>query len=167
MLRPETPDGKAKEMFRRITERRLLKRIFRATEKTFADPGIRLAVFGDSDDFFHALEMKIATAYNFDEDFVIVNRVAFNPATRTESDVIVVGPSGTALFRDASVLFNSVNQSIQEQYLDVYAPFEYRDEREKNQKEHEFYTEISAMICGILNPQQRLDGLEGSTNELN
>ncbi len=81
--------------------------------------------------------------------------------TKTESDVVVVGPSGKKLFRDASVLFNSVNQSIQEQYLDVYAPFQYRDEREKNQKEHTFYTEISAMICEILNPQQSLAVLEG------
>ncbi|MGA9564864.1 MAG: HD domain-containing protein [Candidatus Korobacteraceae bacterium] len=160
MLRPETPDGKAKDMFRRVVDRKLLKRIYRATEKTFGDPAIRFRVFGDSSDYFKSLEKKIADAYKLDEDFVIVNKVAFKSATKTESDVVVSGPSGRNLFRDISVLFSSVNQSIQEQYLDVYAPVEYRDEREKHRREHEFYEEISGMISEILNPQQPLTGLK-------
>ena len=161
ILRPETPEGKAKEMFRRITERKLLKRIFRATEKKFADPAIRREVFGESNAFFKPLEKKIADVYHFDEDFVIVNRVSFKSATKTESDVVVLGPAGETIFRDASVLFSSVNESIQEQYLDVYAPIEYRDDREKHRKEKTFFMEISEMIIELLNLQQRIAGVGG------
>lgn len=50
------------------------------------------------------------------------------------------------LFRDESTIFNTVNQSIQEQMFQVYAPISYEDDRDKRRKLSEFSTEIKEMI---------------------
>jgi HD superfamily phosphohydrolase len=84
ILRPETHDGYAKMLFQQLQDRRLFKMIFEAQERDFENPEIRKTVFGDSNDFFGKLEEKIAAAYSFDKNLVIVQRLSFKPATRTE-----------------------------------------------------------------------------------
>jgi uncharacterized protein len=154
ILGPETPDGYAKMIFRQLQDRKLLKMIFEAQERDFEDPEVRKTVFGDSNDFFGLLEEKIAGAYGFDKNLVIAERLSFKSATRTESDIVVLRPGGTRLFRDESVLFSSVNQSIQEQYFHVYAPVSYKDDREKRKRQTEFFSEILKMIKELLSPSK-------------
>jgi len=139
-------------IFRQLQDRKLLKMIFEAQERDFEDPEVRKTVFGDSNDFFGALEQKIASAYGFDKNLVAAERLSFKSATRTESDIVVLRPGGRRLFRDESVLFSSVNQSIQEQYFHVYAPVCYKDDREKRKRQTEFFSEILKMITELLGP---------------
>ncbi len=166
ILRKETPDGKAKTMFRRLYDRKLLKCICRMTGKDFPDAVLRSQVFTGSTGFLSDLEKEIARVYEFDQDFVIANLVTFKSATRTESDIVVLSPSGSTLFRDESALFRSVNQSIQEEYVEVYAPVEYGDDDcEKQRREHEFQSDIVKMIENLLKANGNKP--EGGHNESN
>ena len=161
IMRPETPDGYAKAIFRRLQNRELLKRIFVASERDFSDPEVRRCLFSDSDDVFPSLEAKIASTYELDKNLVIVQRLAFKSATRTESDIGVLRPARLGLFRDESVLFSSVNQSIQEQYFHVYAPVTYKDERDKQKRKTEFFTDIVKMINDLFGPGRKSSGVAG------
>ena len=165
ILRPETPDGKAKQVFRRLLERKLLKRICSLKVEDFVDAEIRRQVFTPSMEFHSALEKRIANVYNFDEDLVITNLVKFKPGTRTESDVVVLTPSGPRLFRDESLLFRSVNQSLQEEnYFEVYAPVEYDDEHRKQRREHEYKSDIVKMINEALSIANNRTATEGGAS---
>lgn len=162
ILRSETPDGYCKKIFQDLQERRLLKRIFNATERDFADPDVRKILFGDSDVFFPALEEQIAKMYGFDKNLVVAQRLSFKSATRTESDIVILYPAGPRLFRDSSALFSSVNQSIQEQYFNIYAPISYKDDREKRRREREFFTDIVKMIEKLLTSSKNQTVGEGA-----
>ena len=146
ILRPESPDGQAKKMFRRLLDRKLLKCICRMSVEDFSDAEIRHQVFAPTTEFRSTLEKRIASVYGFDEDFVIANLVKFKSGTKTESDVVVLNPSGKRIFRDESLLFRSVNLSLQEEYFEIYAPAEYGDEHKKQRREHEYKSDIVKMI---------------------
>src|SRR5258708_17326329 len=154
ILRPEAPDGYAKRVFRQIQDRKLLKTIFIANERDFGDPDVRRNLFGGSEHTFVPLEEKVAKAYGFDKNLVIAQKLSFKSATRTESDIVVLHPAGPRLFREESVLFSSVNQSIQEQYFHVYAPVSYKDDREKSKRKTEFFTDILRMINELFGPSK-------------
>jgi len=161
ILRPGTPEGYAKTIFRHLQDRKLLKVIFRATERDFADAEVRRALFTDFDEFYGPLEERIAKTYNFDKNLVIADKLSFKSATRTESDIVVLHPAGPRLFRDSSALFSSVNQQIQEQYFHIYAPVTYKDDREKWKREREFFTDILKMIEEMLTPGKELPASSG------
>jgi uncharacterized protein len=152
ILRKDTPDGYAKKLFGQLHDRKLLKVIFEAPEKDFSDPEVRRNLFGDSEQSFAPLEDRIARTYNLDRNLVIAQKLSFKSATRTESDIGILHPAGLRLFRDASALFSSVNQSIQEQYFHVYAPVSYKDERDKRKRATEFYSDIVKMINELFGP---------------
>ena len=139
-------------MFRRLLDRKLLKCICRLRGEDFADAEVRRQVFAGSTEFKSALEKRIAIVYGFDEDFVIAKLVTFNPGTRTESDVVVLGPSGKTIFRDESLLFRSVDQSLKEESFEVYAPVEYGDEHKKQRREQGYKSDIAKMVGDLLNP---------------
>ncbi len=161
ILRKESAEGYAKKLFRQLHDRKLFKVIFNAPEKDFADPEVRRNLFGDSDQSFAPLEEKIAKTYNLDRNLVIAYKLSFKSATRTESDIGILHPVGLRFFRDASVLFSSVNQSIQEQYFHVYAPVSYKDERDKHKRQKEFYSDIVKMINEIFGPGTQSSAVAG------
>jgi len=147
----ESPDTYVYQIFQRLAQRKLLKCILDVTAKEFEDAKSKMLVFADDDNFQGELEQKIAERWRFDRNLVICNRVKFKSAVKTESEVSVLHPGTPRLFREESTLFSSVNQAIQEERLQVYAPAEYTDERDKKRQAREFYTEILAMITVIAN----------------
>lgn len=158
ILSTRTSDGYVKTYFRRLNDRRLFRKVFSASENDFPDPEIRLAVLADNKALLKQLEAQVATYLKEDPNFVIANIVRFKPATRTESDIMVLHPSGPRIFRDVSALFRSVNQSIQEQYIEVYAPCEYKDDKDRNRKKSQFHGEILAMLNEVVKNELKKEG---------
>jgi len=151
LLDRDTPDGYAKGFFKRLAERRLLKRIFSGRPTDFKDPEIRKRVFEASDTFLKALEEQVANKYSFDKNLVIAQPVSLKSvrAQTSEGEIIVLHPDGARPFHEESALFRSIDEAIREQYLEVYAPVEYADEKQKKRKRREFHSEIILLIEGL------------------
>ena len=147
----ESPDTYAHSIFERLTKRHLLKCIFDVAAKNFSDPLSKLLVFANNDGFHAALQEQIGTRWKFDPNLVICNRVTFKSAVKTESEISVLFPGKPKYFSEESTLFSEINQAINEQRFQVYAPAEYKDERDKKRQGHEFDTEILGMIGSIAN----------------
>ena len=148
----ESRDTYVRSIFERLTSRKLLKCILDVTVKDVTDAQTKMLVFAGDGKFQNTLEKMIAERWNFDANLVICNRVTFKSAVKTESEISVLHPGRPRLFREESTLFSAVNQAIQEERFQVYAPAEYTDDRDKKRKKREFYTEILDMISTIANP---------------
>jgi len=149
----ESRDTYVRSIFEMLTKRRLLKCIFDFSEKDFSDPLAKLLVFAGSDGFHTRLQELIADRWKFDRNLVICNRVTFKSPVKTESEISVLYPGKTRYFSEESIIFSTVNRAINEQRFQVYAPTEYKDERDKKRQVREFEAEISDMIHSIANAE--------------
>jgi uncharacterized protein len=157
ILSERTPDGWAKTIFKKLRNRELLKCIFSANENRFESvaPEVRHAIFTDPQRICDALELTVAQAYGFEKHLVIARIVKLRPATQTESEIMVLLPEMPTPFHEASTLFSSVDEAINEQRIEVYAPAVY-DERNKKKQQRDFHNQILEMIIRIANPQTEL-----------
>jgi HD superfamily phosphohydrolase len=149
----ESRDSYVRSIFELLIGRRLLKCIFDFAEKDFSNPLSKLLVFADSDGFHEGLQKLIADRWKFDPNLVICNRVTFKSPVRTESEISVLYPAKTRYFSEESTIFSTVNRAINEQRFQVYAPAEYKEERDKKRQVKEFEAEISEMISSIANAE--------------
>ncbi len=144
------------QMFDRLARRKLLKCIFDVTAKDLPTPESKMLVFADDDKFLGKLEKAIGDRWKYDSNLVICNnRVIFKSATKTESEISVLHPGKPRQFHEESTLFSAVNEAIQEQRFQVYAPAEYTDERDKKRQSREFSTEILDMIGNMAGGQKQ------------
>lgn len=152
-----TQDGWAKTIFRKLRNRELLKCVFSASENEFEKvaPEVRHAIFTKAPQDWDALEKMIADTYRFERRLVIVKVVRLKPATQTESEIIVLRPSQPTPFHEASTLFSSVDEAINEQRIQVYAPATY-DEGNKKRQQRDFHNQIFEMIIETADPQKDL-----------
>jgi HD superfamily phosphohydrolase len=148
-----TPDGYAKDMFKRLLERHLFKCIFSADESDFPDVVTRSFVFAGTKDFYRPLEQMAGKQFGIDPNHVIAFMIGFDAATRTESEISVIHSYKTTPFHDESALFKSADQKIRERHFQIYAPFVYSDELDKKRRMNEFRTAILGMLNQLSNPQ--------------
>jgi HD superfamily phosphohydrolase len=151
-----TPDGYAKDMFKRLLERRLFKCIFTADQADFPDALVRSFVFTGTKEFYGPLEGMIGKEFGIDPNHVIAFKIDFDSATKTESEISVIHPYKTTSFQDESALFKSADQKIREQHFQIYAPFAYADELDKKRKMNDFRSAILGMLNELSNPQKPL-----------
>jgi uncharacterized protein len=157
LLDTSAPDGYAKRMFGDLAGRRLLKRIFTARPQDFGDPAIRKFVFEAENEFLQKVEQAVGVQYQFDPKLVIANKFKLksvrSQAATSEGEIIVLHPRGRRSFHEESTLFRSINEAIEEQYVEIYAPFAYADEREKRKRLREFESEILVLIEKLASSQ--------------
>jgi uncharacterized protein len=148
-----------KDMFDRLSERRLFKCILDVNIKDFPEPTTRNFVFASSKEFYKPLEERVAKEFGFNPLHVIAYGVNFEPATKTESEIPVLHKqTKPTLFNDESTLFQSANQKIREQHFHIYAPAEnLGDEKQKRKKLREYREGILKIIEGLANPQHSLE----------
>ncbi len=155
ILSSATPEGYAKEMFRRLAERRLLKRIVSYRPAGFKNypPEVLKRVFEADEQFRAALEREVAARFSFDKNLVIVELVRLKSVaqvTGTEGQIIVLSPDGPRPFHEESALFRSIDAATsEERYLEVYAPVQYKDDRDKRSKRTEFHAQIAEMAAKL------------------
>lgn len=157
VLSDRTPEGWAKTIFGKLRNRELLKRVFSANENLFENvaPETRHAIFTSPQRVCEALEKVVAETYGFERHLVIAKVVKLKPATQTESEIMVLLPQQPTPFHEASTLFSSVDEAINEQRIEVYAPAAY-DERNKKKQQRDFHNQIFEMIIKVANPQSAL-----------
>jgi hypothetical protein len=157
ILSDRTPDGWAKRIFAKLRNRELLKCIFSANENQFEGvaPEVRHKIFADPKEVCTILEQAVARTWNFEKQLVIAKVIKLKPATQTESEIMVLLPQQPTPFHEASTLFSSVDEAINEQRIEVYAPASY-DDRGKKKQQRDFYNQIFELIIKIANPQTEL-----------
>jgi len=160
ILDRSTPEGHAKRVFRRLAERRLLKCIFSARPQDFGDPKSRKFIFEGERGFLESVENAVADRYSFEPSLVIVNcfklKSVRSQAATSEGEIIVLHPRGRRSFDQESTLFRSINEAIEDQYIEVYAPIQYLDDRDKKRRQREFESDILEIIETLAGPQQSL-----------
>ncbi len=159
VVKKDTPDGYAKEIFRRLSDRRLFKRVYAGRPPDFA-PATRRILFEADKALFTKIEAKIASTYGWDQNLVFAKKITHKSvrtqATTNEGQITVIKPGERSVFDEESALFKSINDAIREEFVEVYAPVSYKDEKEKKKLQNEYHRDITAMIEQIANRQKPL-----------
>jgi HD superfamily phosphohydrolase len=146
-----TPDGYAKCLFQRLTTRRLFKRLAYYSPRDFPDAVVRDALAEMPPEMSKAVEKALGEYRGIDPNMVIVQPVTVRSVRgrpkESEGSVVVVTLDGRATeFTEASTLFRSIDQATYDYHLEIYAPVDYRDSRDKKQIQAKCQTEMSDII---------------------
>lgn len=143
----------AKEIFRRLIDRRLFKNIFksqinrlprsiRTTLSNISKPGMSQKRIN--------FEQNIGEAIKIDSRYVIVHSYTIKSvrpkAKDSEGSILVDSEGQKNTFENESTLFKSINAAMQDQYIEVYAPVIYRDDKDKKVKRQEYQEHIKDII---------------------
>jgi hypothetical protein len=150
----ETPDGYCKMLFKNLLARRLHKRIFSQNIRDFTDPMVKLRLSEKFSEVAEAIESTVGEQIGLDPKLVIANKYTIRSVREQSQNsvgpIMVVKPGMKMTFEEESTLFRSINEAEKDEFIEVYAPVEFRDEKDKRIKLREYAEVISAIICDIL-----------------
>lgn len=136
--------GLCYELFKRLYERKLFKRIYSRKIKEIPHSllGEKLLDLSKDRDLQHRLEREIAgiPEISCPKEYVIVNGFKFKSVKEMSRDndegkLLVLGHNGHHIeFQQESLVFNSIDETLNEPYFEVYAPCSYTNRMEKNDK---------------------------------
>jgi HD superfamily phosphohydrolase len=150
--------GYAFEIFNRLYQRRLFKRIFSEKLNKITPLATlvrdRLISINKNEKLRKQIEEKVSQLdiLKCDPNYVIVNSLTFksvNEMSRGDNEgklIIKTKDDSPAEFQEESMVFNSINESLNEVYLEVYAPAEFETVLEKDNKMKEFRDEILRLL---------------------
>jgi HD superfamily phosphohydrolase len=158
VLSSRTRDGYAKSIFENLSRRKLHKRVASYRIQEFDDPILRnrLSELIPADKT--ELEKRIGQYLSVDPNLVIVNTFSIKSvreqARNSEASIIVVGPDveKPAIFEAKSALFRSIDEAVQEKYVEVYAPITYGDDKQKKKLKAQYYGEIRGILTNFTQP---------------
>lgn len=170
---PSATPGKCRDMLCKLKERKLLKRIFSKPVAEFADVPARV-VLGNYEakvatrELRKRLECALASVISedighlIDPDFVIFNKVTVNSArllARNNAEVLVINPnlaqSVPKQVDERSILLSSMNEGAKTEFVDVYAPVEWKTHLLRQKTHDQFNDKIATQIIEILKAQQQ------------
>ena len=143
----ELSKGYAHEIFQRIYERRIFKQIF--SKKIEDIPGLDGRIRSklqkitkiENKEIRNKLEEDISHILGVKPEFTIINSYQVKSVKEMARDnepegkiSIIKNGGGREEFETASTVFRSIDDSLNEVWLEVYAPVEFRDKRDKNDK---------------------------------
>ncbi len=150
--------GKAFEIFNRLHHRNLFKRIFSEKLKdTEANPIIKdkLIHIGKNEKLRKKIESLISQLLispQNDQAYIIANTFKFKSVKEisrgnSEEKLIILTPEGIPTdFQNESNLFNSINQSLNDVYFEIYAPVSYDSPFEKEKLLQKYKIEINRIL---------------------
>lgn len=137
----------AREMFLRLRHRQLYKRVFRSNLLAF-NSHARVALSDRSAfrSMQHELEHRLAEVLGIMPHAVIA--YVYQESRNPEASVVVDRQAaGTALFEELSKLFVSIED---QQWLDVYAPVDFRDASERERAMKKWAEEIPGVVESMI-----------------
>jgi HD superfamily phosphohydrolase len=152
-------EGYAFHIFKRLYQRKLFKRIFSEKLNKIDDPGVRdkLISINKNEKLRKQIEDIVSRdIVKCDPNYVIVNSFKFKSVKEMSKDdnegkLIIKTKDDTLVeFQEESMVFNSINESLNEVYFEVYAPFEFGPLKEKDKKMKEFKAEILNLLKGLV-----------------
>ncbi len=140
----------ARDMFQRLHSRQLFKRVFHRKLLEFG-PLVRDALAGDFRPYCSAIEQAAAKELDVDPNLVIAHRYRIQSvreqSRNSEDAVSIVRADGTPVaFDEESTLFHSIDAAQKDEYLDIYAPVQFGDAYERDQKLRELDQELGCFV---------------------
>ncbi len=182
ILNEEYKGKYAHDIFKRLTERRLLKRIFRkniesieANERFFLIEWIKEK--NEQKDtymrFKENLESKVAKYLSgffkdeIDKNYVISNIYAMKSLKKKpkkdDEKIKILDGSRIENIEDISTLLRSIDSSLEDRFIDVYAPIVYSDETDKKRKLTQFEKDIEPIVVETVN--EIIKEIEGDNHD--
>lgn len=152
-------EGYAFYIFNRLYQRRLFKRIFSEKLNKIDNPLVRdeLININKNEKLRKQIEETVSRdILKCDPNYVIVNSFKFKSVKEMSKDdnegklMIKTKDDTLVEFQEESMVFHSINQSLNEVYLEVYAPIEFGPMKEKDKKMKEIKVEILNLLKGLV-----------------
>ncbi len=151
--------GFSQDIFKRLYRRRLFKRVFSEKLKDIEVKNERLRdiiiniTSKENEEIRKELEKQIARidALECEEEYVIVNSFIIKSVKEmsrdSEGGIIIIDRSGNkSSFEKESIVFNSIDASMKDIYIEVYAPLDYVNQQDKNSKLAKLKKEILMIL---------------------
>jgi hypothetical protein len=161
-LRNNKNKGYAADIFNKLFERNLFKRIYSVDMKelkryTKASLRRRLLDIHSSENkkLKKLIEESIARAFNIKpKEYVIANSFKIKSVREMSRDsegavAVKLKDGKISDFEQTSTIFRSINESLKDVYFEVYAPVVYKDLRDKNEKLKAYSKEIQNILGDI------------------
>jgi uncharacterized protein len=169
LLHPIGTAGLATDLFRRLQQRRLFKRVFSRNLREFSEPLFRANFATRIREDRALIENEIADFLSshagspINADYVIVHHYGLKSvkeqSRNDEGSIIVLDQRGTLKFEDASTLFRSIDESQNDQYVEVYAPYPFRSKVDQRNLGPKFQESISKILEKPFHSQPLLPNL--------
>jgi len=171
-------DGFAKDMFKRLKERKLFKRIFSKSLREFG-PEERDLLSNLQRLFKLKQRIEAAIASYLAEDlkidiepyYLIVNVFSIKSvrvqSRDDEGSILVISDGQPSVFENESTLFRSINESENDEVVEVYAPVVFEDAVRKEKIKDKYRMEIREIIEKILKEELNKINKKGGRNDLN
>ena len=170
LLYPEGKGGYATELFRRLRERRLFKRIYTRRLAEFESPISRKVLLDRMRDkaFRQRLEESIAELLTsemsvpVEKYHVVVKSFSIKSVKEQSRDsegsiIVLEDDKIPKKFEEVSTLFKSINEKETDQFIEVYAPVKYDGEVDKRRKKTKFMEGITKIMLKSIDLQQELN----------
>ncbi len=82
--------------------------------------------------------------------FTVRPRSVREQSRNSVGPILVVKPGVKVTFEEESTLFRSINEAEKDEFIEVYAPVKFKDEKDKRIKLRDYAQVISTIICDIL-----------------
>ena len=146
----QTPDGYCKMLFENLLARKLHKRIFSMNVRDFAEPDLKLIISERFSDVARIVEHAVGRLLDLDPKLIIANKYAIRSVREQSRNsvgpIMVLRPGTAVTFEDESTLFRSINEAEKDEFVEVYAPVEFKDEKDKRIRLREYAEAISRII---------------------
>ncbi|MGB9881037.1 MAG: hypothetical protein ACPLRM_09770 [Anaerolineae bacterium] len=146
----QTPEGYCKKLFNDLLARRLFKRIFFQNLKDFEEPLVKFHLAEDFSDVAKAIETAVGKELGIDPRLVIANKYTVRSVREQSRNsvgpIMVVKPGKAVTFEEESTLFRSINEAEKDEFVEVYAPVQFKDEKDKRTKLRDYGELISGII---------------------
>jgi len=168
ILHENTPHGYAKDLFTRLSERRLFKCIatYRLSESEF-EPLVRARLADLTLEDASALQQEIGKYLDKDPNHVVIRTFDIQSvreqSRNSEAPILVMTSEGPKEFEELSPLFVSIDAAAKVKYLEVYAPDAYEDDSEKARLRKKYSVDLRELIGQFV--KHRLESERTRQNE--
>jgi HD superfamily phosphohydrolase len=170
LLHPLGKAGLATELFWKLKNRQLFKRVYSKQIAYFEGAVSKLVLVKELRNaaFVQSLEEKIADFLSSEfgvvvpKHHVVVGSFAFRSVKEQSRDsegsiMILAGEKNPRKFEDVSTLFRSINEKENDQFIEVYAPLMYDGEVERRKKRDKCDSDITNIITNAVDTQREFE----------
>ncbi|CFX11673.1 Uncharacterized [Syntrophomonas zehnderi OL-4] len=162
----QTPEGYCKDIFQRLAARKLFKRIFTKRIGDFKRPVIRQRISEEFNKYRKDIEKAIGLNISIEPCLVIANKFTIQSvreqSRNSEGSILVLQGNTPNIFEEESLLFRSINEAEKDEFLEVYAPIVFKDDKDKKIRLREYSEQIEVLIENVINDS----GEEGNNESI-